>query len=74
MKFVFFTRKDSQVIKGLMALLILMHHIYQRVPIPEEMWIDYVFRSLGYLCVSVFFFISGFGITASYKERGGGIY
>lgn len=68
MKKEYFTKKDTQILKGAMALLILAHHIYQRMPMPEGTITDYVFRSLGYLCVAVFFFISGYGITLSNKQ------
>lgn len=67
----FFTKHDTQAVKGLMAIIILSHHIYQRVPAPDATWLDYIFRSLGYLGVSVFLFISGYGITCSYKEGEG---
>ena len=61
----YFTRRDSQVLKGLMTILILIHHIYQRMPAQDGSLADFIFRSFGFMGVAVFFFISGYGITCS---------
>ena len=67
-----FSKKYTLQVKGAMVLLILFHHIYQNLSLDFGPWINYIFRSFGYLAVSVFFFISGYGINCS-KRNGGGI-
>lgn len=53
-------------LKGMLAVLILCHHIgivYPSDPIG-------IFKNFGYTLVSVFFFISGYGLMISYKKKG----
>lgn len=61
-----FTKEQSKSIKGLFAIVVLLHHIYQKMDICQNMqFVDYFMRSLGYLGVSVFLFVSGYGLYKS---------
>lgn len=71
----YFSRNKTECLKGLLAILVLVHHIYQKAHLFEEYpFIDYLLKYLGYYCVSGFFFISGYGLYSSLKRNRGGIY
>ena len=68
----FLDKNSSDVIKGLFILLIVFSHILNAFPysgfgsLPLK-----IFRGiLGQLCVSMFFFISGYGIFSSIDKNG----
>lgn len=66
MRSCYFTKSETTVLKGVVAIVILVHHLYQETLIGEEYAVvDYVFRSLGYIGVACFFFFSGYGLTIS---------
>lgn len=68
----FFGRKVTQNLKGILAVGVLLHHIYQKTDIIlHESVSGFLFQSLGYYCVSLFFFISGFGLMYSFNTIGG---
>lgn len=54
--------KSSKLYKGFLAIIILFHHISQKVN-PNLLF--YKFSYVGYLAVAVFFFISGYGTHKS---------
>lgn len=58
-----FKQENTNLYKGVCALLILLHHITQQVNAD-------VFIYFGYLCVGGFFFVSGYGMTCSWMKRG----
>ena len=64
-------KQNSNLIKGLMAVLVVAHHLYQYSHVIDTPIMSYIFASLGYLAVAVFFFYSGYGLMESYKNRGG---
>lgn len=77
-----FSKGQSLSIKGLFALIVLLHHTYQQMNICQNLpFVDYFLRSLGYLAVGIFFFISGYGLyksmiankKVSISSNGGGI-
>lgn len=66
-----FNLQRTLPIKGLLAILIVLHHLAcvvwnQHIPIVSE------FMSWGGLVVSVFFFITGYGLMQSYLQKGRG--
>ena len=70
----YFNKQQTESLKGLMAVLILIHHIYQHVLIGGDYPLfDFIMRSLGYYAVSIFLFISGYGLMLRYQATGGGI-
>lgn len=70
----FLSLKQTKMIQGFLALVILCHHLSQKL---SAYWMDErfyrpgmeFFVDLGYLCVSVFFFYSGFGLLKSYMNK-----
>lgn len=53
---------NFNLLKGISAILVLIHHISQRID-------GIVFINLGYLAVGLFFFISGYSIHQSYLNK-----
>ena len=69
----YIVKDETQVLKGIMALLILAHYVYQDTLFgSENPFVDYFFRSLGYIGVACFFYISGYGLTVSNIASWGG--
>lgn len=74
-----FSKKDTSVIKGIAIILLLLHHMFSAdllathllswYPFHEafgEMWLR--FCAMGKICVSLFAFLSGYGIYISYTH------
>ena len=55
------TKENTNIMKGIGALLILLHHIIQYIPSISK----YYTVTFGYSFVGIFFLISGYGITKS---------
>lgn len=62
----FLSKNNTNQIKGLMVLTVILHHVAQRMISPSLM---YPFRYFGYLAVSVFILLSGYGLTTSQKRN-----
>ncbi len=65
----FLSKNVSTAIKGIAALMVLFHHFYQRTYFISQPYIGKLFEILGYLAVSLFFFLSGYGLCLSYKNK-----
>ena len=69
-----FSIETTLPLRGLLALLIVLHHLSLRLTymIPEESMINYLhdFNCWGEPLVSIFFFMSGYGIVKSYQKKG----
>ena len=67
----YFCRNTTEHLKGGLALAVLFHHIYQRTQIIDhDSLFGFFMQSLGYYCVSLFFFISGYGLLMSINRGG----
>lgn len=62
----FLSKKETNQLKGLLILIVILHHISQRM---TTVGLMLPFRHVGYLAVSVFFFLSGYGLTESKKKN-----
>lgn len=70
----YFCRETTERLKGWLSIGVLAHHLYQRTGlVPSDSLFGFFFSSLGGYCVSMFFFISGYGLMASFSRIGGGI-
>ena len=68
------SKEKSLSVRGLMAIAVIIHHAYQYGPLFKDNIItSVILQSYGFLAVSVFFFISGYGLTKSYCDRNGGV-
>lgn len=61
-----FDQKATMPLRGLLALLIVAHHLGQRTGIPVVS--DFT-RYIGMQIVAVFFFLSGYGLCVSYSAK-----
>lgn len=70
----FMSLEQTKLLQGFAAVIVMCHHLSQKV---SAHWIDrrYYqqgmegFVEVGYLCVSIFFFCSGYGLYKSYKSK-----
>ena len=62
----FLNKQTTISVKGLCAILIVLHHTSQRIENPDQL---VYFRWIGYLCVSMFLFYSGYGLYMSYNNN-----
>jgi len=53
--------KVTSPIKGVCALLVMLHHISQRLDPMESS----IYQNIGFLAVAIFFFYSGYGLTVN---------
>ena len=66
---------DSQKsggIKGLLVCMVLISHLSARVALFSTSLLGTMFSACGYLAVSMFFFLSGFGLYQRYHQSGDG--
>jgi peptidoglycan/LPS O-acetylase OafA/YrhL len=63
-------KEVSVCLKGIFALMVLLHHFQQRTAIIAHPLLGKCFELLGFLSVSVFLFFSGFGLVFSYEKKG----
>lgn len=64
------TKEDSEEIKGFFAIGVLIHHLYQYSGVLQGTLFGFGLQSLGYLSVSIFFFLSGYGLSAAFSQKG----
>ncbi len=76
-----FTKEHTEIIKGIAILLMLFHHLfgfpewytaevsYIGLPLRAHT-LEYAIGQLGHICVSLFAFITGYGMFFSYKKGG----
>lgn len=71
-----FGKEESTNMKGVLVLLVFLHHAFQYGAISHSSTIfSFIFDSLGYLSVACFFYISGYGnYLTSQRVTGGGKY
>lgn len=63
----YFSKKQTDCLKGFLAICVILHHLYQRTNIITNDYLGCIFSDMGYLSVAVFLFISGYGLMQSYK-------
>lgn len=60
------SHENTNALRGICIVLIVFHHVSQIMPFPGFMRL---FENLGYLGVSVFLFLSGYGLMMSHKKK-----
>lgn len=65
----YLSKSNTNCLKGILSICILIHHLYQRSNWLHDIWLGAVFQYMGYLAVSLFFFISGYGLMYSYQTK-----
>lgn len=67
----FLEKENTDCIKGICAIAILIAHLYSRTGIGSTIGLGPILTSFGYLGVSVFFALSGYGLAYSYENKKG---
>ncbi|SCZ78635.1 acyltransferase family protein [Pseudobutyrivibrio xylanivorans] len=62
------SRNNSSIVRGLAALVIMYVHLGYTVPKEDNLL--YLFEPLGYLCVGIFFFYTGYNLIATVEKKG----
>jgi probable poly-beta-1,6-N-acetyl-D-glucosamine export protein len=65
-KLYFMKMKNTNSLKGIAIAIIVIHHLILRVKNPGLL---ISFRGFGYISVSIFLFLSGYGLTMSYLNK-----
>lgn len=61
---------STNCLKGIFAIFVLIHHLYQYSGLFKSSVIGLVFQALGYLSVGMFFFYTGYGMMVSKNKKG----
>lgn len=64
------SKNNTLCLKGIMAIMVLSHHLYQYSGLFHNSIIGALFQDFGYIAVAVFFFLSGYGLSFSYRNKG----
>ena len=71
----YLSRNNTDCLKGICAIMVVLCHVCARIGIGAGVGLGPIFTAFGYLGVSGFMFMSGFGLTvsllSSYKNGGG---
>ena len=65
----YLSKENTQALKGLLAIAVLLSHAVPKSEVFYGSVLSSLFGSLGYLSVSVFFFLSAYGISLQYEKR-----
>ena len=60
------SKSSTDQLRGLFIVIMVIHHISQRMANPVLLT---PFNDMGYYAVGIFFFLSGFGLTKSFKRK-----
>lgn len=63
------SREQVSSLKGIFAIVVLIHHLYQSTDIITNRYIGVFLQAAGFFAVSIFFFLSGYGLQISYSEK-----
>ena len=62
--------QNTQSLKGIFAVMILIHHLYQYSGVRDGLGFELIFQWMGYLSVGMFFFYTGYGLMLSSQKDG----
>lgn len=66
----YLSHEKTNCLKGLSALFILLHHLYQYSNLFRDSILGMILQNMGEWFVSVFFFLSGYGLMVQYLKKG----
>ena len=73
----YLSKENTHCLKGILAIGILAHHIYQHSGLFRTGWLRLFggcLQGLGFVTVALFFFLSGYGLIAAYRKNPQSIY
>lgn len=62
--------QNTCCIKGILAIFVLMHHLYQYSGVFNNTYLIVILQGLGYVSVAMFFFLSRYGLQISRRTKG----
>lgn len=66
----YLSKKTCDCLKGIFAVCVLLHHLFQHSGLFHGTLIGIGLQFLGYFSVGVYFFLSGFGLMQSFQAKG----
>ena len=67
------TKDYSNMVKGMAVLMMIMHHLWgfpEKIPALPLSNLEVQLGAAGKICVSIFMFISGYGLYYTFKQKG----
>lgn len=61
------SKDDTLVLKGVAICAMLFHHLFWQHP--EYGWLIFQIALIGKVCVSIFLFLSGYGLSVQYEKK-----
>lgn len=68
-RFTYLSKENTKCMKGIFAVFILLHHLYQSCGYFHGTYFGAVFQAMGYLSVGMFFFFTGYGLMFSSSKK-----
>lgn len=65
----YLSKEYTNCVRGICAIVVIIHHLYQRTGLFSEIYIGELLQLSGALAVSVFFFFSGYGLMLSSQKK-----
>ena len=62
------SRYATTCMRGILALVILVHHLFQYSHVDLGFFLDHTLQAAGYLAVGMFYFLSGYGLARSSRK------
>ena len=69
-EFSYLSPHNTTCLKGVFAVFVLIHHLYQYSGLFHNSPLGMIFQALGYLSVGMFFFYTGYGMMCSKNKEG----
>ena len=64
----YLSKEYTNCLRGIFAILVVIHHLYQYTGLLRQSYLGAILQLCGFLSVSVFFFLSGYGLMLSSKK------
>lgn len=66
----YLSKENTDCLKGIFSIFVVICHMRSRILILNDTLLGALCTAMGYLSVSVFFFVSGYGLMSSYQKKG----
>jgi probable poly-beta-1,6-N-acetyl-D-glucosamine export protein len=72
----YLSRENTNILKGICAVMVVLHHVCSRTGTFSEIGLGPIYTAMGYWAVSVFMFVSGYGLMCSLTKspHSGGVF
>lgn len=69
-----FNKQQTDSLKGIFAIMVVLCHVCSRCGLGANIGLGPIYTALGYWGVSIFLFISGYGLMCRYLATRGGVF